>query len=154
MNVESFDQDIDATFKNYGPLGVSVHLLSVRDTATPTPPGDWISVTVAVAPVAPPFSYHADTWNYGGVISHTTGPLPLGVRFIDRTRLIGAVAAAKKLPPGFPLQQASGDLFWPLVPGVNEPAYHFTAGETSIAVGAYSGRVLGAPAEAEAIAAD
>lgn len=150
MNVESFDKDIEITFSHYGPLGVNVQLLSVRDTATPTPPGDWISVTVVVSPVVPNPVRHADTWNYGGFISHQSGPVPLGVRVIDRTRLIGAVAAARQLPPGFPLQEASGDLYWPLVPGVNEPAYHFTAGDTSIAVGAYSGAVLGGTDQAAA----
>lgn len=147
MNVESFDQDIERTFKHYGPIGVDVHLLAVRDTPTPTH-GDFISVTVAVRVVAPPFDYHAETWNYGGFNSHSKGPLPLGIQFIDRTRLIGAVAAAKKLPPGFPLPDASGHLFWPLVPGVYEPHYFFTAGETTIAVGAYSGQVNQAEAAA------
>jgi hypothetical protein len=149
MNVESFDQDIERTFGHYGPIGVAVHLLAVRDTPTPTG-GDFISVTVAVAPVAPPFAYHADTWNYGGFNSHTSGPLPLGIRFIDRDRLVGAAAAARELPPGFPLQEAMGDLFWPLVPGVSEPAYHFTAGDTSIAVGAYTGRLINGADQAAA----
>jgi len=149
MNVESFDQDIARTFDHYGPLGVDVHLLAVRDTPTPTH-GDFISVTVAVRVVAPPFAYHAETWNYGGFNSHTSGPLPLGIRFIERDRLIGAEAAARKLPPGFPLPDASGDLFWPLVPGVDEPHYFFTAGRHTIAVGAYTGVVAGGGAAAAA----
>jgi hypothetical protein len=149
MNVESFDQDIALTFDHYGPIGVDVQLLAVRDTPTPTH-GDFISVTVAVRVVAPPFAYHAETWNYGGFNSHTSGPLPLGIQFIDRDRLIGAQAAAKQLPPGFPLPEASGDLVWPLVPGVNEPAYHFTAGDVTIAVGAYTGTVLGGADQAAA----
>jgi hypothetical protein len=148
MNAENFDQDIALTFDHYGPIGVEVHLLAVRDTPTPTH-GDFVSVTVAVRVVAPPFEFHAETWNYGGFNSHTKGPLPLGIQFIERTRLIGAVAAAKKLPPGFPLPEASANLVWPLVPGVFEPHYHFTAGEVTIAVGAYSGRVI----QAEAVAA-
>ncbi|HEX2077802.1 MAG TPA: hypothetical protein VHG08_08840 [Longimicrobium sp.] len=151
MNVESFDKDIERTFEHYGPLGVDVHLLAVRDTPTPTH-GDFISVTVAVRVVAPPFEYHAETWNYGGFNSHTSGPLPLGIRFIDRTRLIGAVAAAKELPPGFPLPEASGDLVWPLSPGVNEPVYFFTAGHVTIVVGAYTGTVLGGADQAAAAA--
>jgi hypothetical protein len=149
MNVESFDQDIERTFEHYGPTGVDVHLLAVRDIPTPTQ-GDFISVTVAVRVVSPPFDYHAETWNYGGFNSHTRGPLPLGIRFIDRDRLIGARAAADKLPLGFRLQDASGDLIWPLVPGVNEPAYHFTAGKTTIVVGAYSGELLSNSDEAAA----
>jgi hypothetical protein len=148
MNCEAFDRDIEITFGHYGPIGVSVQLLSVRDDATPTPPGNWISVTVAVAPIIPPLHYRADTWNYGGVISHSSGPLPLGIRFIDRTRLIGAVEAAKKLPIGFPLEQASGTLFWPLVPGASEPAYHFSVDDLTISVGAYSGVLMGEPAAA------
>lgn len=150
MNVERFDQSIEDAFQHYGPLGVDVRLLSVRDTATPTPPGDWISVTVEVTPVVQHPMSHADTWHFGGVITVTSGPVPLGVRPIDRERLIGAAAAAKQLPLGFPLKEASGDLFWPLVPGVNEPAYHFTAGHVSIAVGAYSGVEYGGGSQAAA----
>lgn len=139
MNCESFDEVIKLAFSNYGPLGVDVQLLSVTDKSTPTPPGDWYSVTLEVeAVIAKPEPY-ADTWYYGGVISHKTGPVPLGIRPINQDKLIGCGEAAKKLPPGFPLKKASGELSWPLVPSVDEPLYHFHHGEASLFVGAYSG---------------
>lgn len=139
MNCEAFDSDIQLTLQQYGPLGVEVKLISVQDRATPTPPGDWIAVTVGVAPVVPNQVWRADTWHYGGVLSTSAGPLPLGVRFIDAARLIGACAAAQKLPDGFPVKEAACDLYWPLVPGVDEPAYHFHAVDEYVSVGAYTG---------------
>jgi hypothetical protein len=147
MNCEAFDQDIEATFKHYGKLGVNVELYSVNDRATPTPPGDWISVTVVVTPVVPHPIPHTDTWYYGGVISHTSHQgAPLGVLPIDRNRLVGACKAVAALPDGFPVAEASCSLFWPLVPGSNEPAYNFTASagtsDMLVIVGAYSGKIL------------
>ena len=147
MNCEAFDKDIEITFEQYGPLGVNVQLYSVNDQATPTPPGDWISVTVVVTPVVPQPIPHTDTWYYGGVISHTSQQgRPLGVLPIDRSRLVGACKAVAALPAGFPVAEASCSLYWPLVPGAGEPGYHFTASagrsDMLVIVGAYSGKIL------------
>lgn len=145
MNCKSFDECIALTFEKYGPLGVHVQLYSASDRATPTPPGDWTSVTVVVTPVVEHPVPHTDTWYYGGIISHTTHPgAPLGVLPIDRERLVGACTAFEAIGD-FPAN-ASCDLFWPLVPGADEPAYTFSAtqgGAHLVArVGAYSGKVL------------
>ena len=158
MNCEAFDRDIQITFKHYGPLGVDVQLYGVNDRATPTPPGDWISVTVVVTPVVEHPVPYTETWNYGGVITHTSQPgVPLGVLPINRERLIGACKAVEKLPKGFPVKESSCTLFWPLVPGADEPAYHFTASlgtsDVLVIVGAYTGKILNRhPVEAAAAA--
>ncbi|HBL14627.1 MAG TPA: hypothetical protein DD379_25205 [Cyanobacteria bacterium UBA11162] len=141
MNCERFDEVIRNAFSNYGPIGVSVQLLSLTDKKTPTPPGDWYSVTLEVEPVtAEPYPY-AETWYYGGVISHEKGRVPLGIRPIDKDKLIGCCKAAEKLPPGFPLKEASGELSWFLTPSVDEPLYQFHHGQALCVVGAYSGEV-------------
>lgn len=140
MNSKAFDEVIETTFGNYGPLGVAAHLLSAKDTWTPTPPGDWFSVTVEVTPVVPEPHPVADTWYYGGVTEKETGPVPVGTRVINKDKLIGARRAAEKLPKGFPVEEASCELYWPLVPGVDEPNYVFHHDETVAAVGAYSGK--------------
>ena len=142
MNPERFDQVIGITLSHYGPIGVDVELLSVKDRATPTPPNDWYQCMVEVSPVTMTPTTHADTWNYGGVISHTTGPVPLGIRTINQNKIIKATEAAQKLPPGFPLNEASCNLYWPLVPGCNEPLYSFHTDQTLINIGAYTGKVL------------
>ncbi len=120
---------------------MNVQLLSVTDKKTPTPPGDWYSVTLEVEPVTADPHPRADTWYYGGKTRHTSGPVTLGIRPINKDKLVGCCSAAKKLPPGFPLEEASGELSWPVLPSVNEPLYHFYHGDVSIAVGAYSGDV-------------
>jgi hypothetical protein len=156
MNCEAFDKDIRATFEHYGKLGVHVQLYAVNDQPTPTPPGDWISVTVVVTPALFSPIPHTDTWYYGGAISHTSHPgAPLGVLPIDPSRLVGACKAASVLPSQYPVDLASCNLHWPLVPGSQEPTYTFVAPvnvtEVMLIVGAYSGKLLNGypPAEAE-----
>ncbi len=141
MNCEMFESCIDDAFKNYGEIGVEVDLLTVADKHTETPPFDWVDVTLRVAPVVPHPEYRAETWHYGGLISVTTGPVPMGIQVIDREKLISCCEAAKKLPPGFPLSEAHGSLYWAVNPECKEPIYVFQAGETSITVGAYTGTV-------------
>jgi hypothetical protein len=141
MNCEMFDSCISDGFDQYGKIGAHVQLLTVRDSSTPTPPYDWISVTLEVTPVVPNPIPYADTWYFGGVIRVERGRVPLGVRFIDRRRLIGCCEAAKKLPPGFPLPEASGGSLWPVCPGCHEPFYRFQHDSLCIDVGAYTGRV-------------
>jgi len=141
FSCEAFDQDIDNTLKEYqGRLGINVSLLTAHDQHVSTPPYDWIQVTVMVSPVVPNPQPWAETWYWGGVIQHVRGPLPVGIRAIDNDRRISACDAAKKLPPGFPLAMASGSLFWPLYPDSKEPSYIFIAGDSTVVVGAYSGK--------------
>jgi len=143
MNCEMFDSCINDALSQYGKLGVHAELLTVRDRHTGTPPFDWISVSIEVTPVVPHPIPHLDTWYFGGVIRVEHGRVPLGVQMIDSARLIGCVAAAKKLPLGFPLPEAHGGLLWPLYPGCTEPFYRFQVEKTCIDVGAYSGKILG-----------
>ena len=105
---ENFDEVINLAFSNYGQLGVNVQLLSVTDKKTPTPPGNWYSVTLEVEPVTADPHPRADTWYYGGKTRHTSGSVTLGIRPINKDKLVGCCSAAKKLPPGFPLEEASG----------------------------------------------
>lgn len=142
MNPEKFDDVINIAFSNYGPIGVDVQLLSVQDRATSTPPGDWYAVTLEVTPVVQSPEPHADTWFYGGLIHKETGAVPLGVRPMKKNKLIGAVSAAQKLPPGFPLQEAGCELFWPVMFGSNEPIYVFHTDQTVIRIGAYNGELI------------
>ncbi|HLP89939.1 MAG TPA: hypothetical protein VK184_15285 [Nostocaceae cyanobacterium] len=141
MNCEKFDEVIKIAFFNYGQFGVKVELLSVEDKATPTPPGNWYSVSVKVEPVTTQPDPVMETWYYGGVIRHETRPVPLGIRPINKDKLIGACKAAEQLPVGFPLPEASANLSWPLTPLVDEPLYTFYHDDISISVGAYSGQV-------------
>jgi hypothetical protein len=100
-----------------------------------------MSVTVEIAPVVPHPQPWAEEWFYGGVIEHIRKPLPLGARAIEYQKLIPCEKIARELPPDFPLAGASGSLFWPLVPGVDEPLYRFAAGEYVIDIGAYTGKI-------------
>lgn len=147
MNCEAFDRDIGHAFDQYG-LGVDVRLLSVEDRPISIEPGDLITVVLEVTPVVRHRVPHTETWHFAGVITHTVQPgVPLGIRAIDRERLVGACRAAEAIG-GFPIEQASCTLVWPLVPGVNEPLYTFTAtvdAKHRVAiVGAYSGQVVNA----------
>jgi hypothetical protein len=141
MNCERFDKVIKTTFGNYGAIGVDVQLLSVKDKATPTPPGDWYTVVVEVTPVTPKPDPHADVWYYGGLISHHSEPVPIGIRPIDKGKLMGCCNAAKKLPVGFPLDKASGELYWPLYPTIDEPIYIFHYKDAVCSIGAYTGDI-------------
>ena len=134
MNCETFDEVIKLAFSNYGSLNINVQLLSITDQKTPTPPGDWYSVTLEVEPVTADPHPPADTWYYGGKTRHKSGPVPLGIRPINKDQLVGCCEPAKKLPSGFPLAEASGELSWPLVPSVHQPLDQFYHGEASIAV--------------------
>ena len=149
MNCEAFDQAIEHAFGHYRKLGVNVQLLSVQDRPIFIEPGDLITVVLEVTPVVKDPVPHTEIWHFSGVIRLTTQPgVPLGVRPIQRERLVGAcraVEAIRRVPGEFPIEQATCELFWPLVPGVNEPLYTFTASldtEDLVAVvGAYSGKV-------------
>ncbi|MDY6783255.1 MAG: hypothetical protein SW833_12050 [Cyanobacteriota bacterium] len=141
MDCEKFDEVIELAFNNYGPLSVNVQLLSVTDKKTPTPPGDWYSVTLEVEPVVSEPHPRADTWYYGGLMICRTEPAPLGIRPIEKDQLIGCSEAVKKLPSNFPLDKASVELSWVLSPSVDEPLYHFHYSNKSHSVGAYSGEV-------------
>lgn len=141
MKCEQFDEVRQLAMANYGKLGVKAEILSEEDQHVSQPPFDWLSVTVKVTPVVPNPQPWAEEWFYGGVIEHIRKPVPLGVRPIDNQKLIPCCEAAKKLPVGFPLPDASGSLFWPLVPGADEPFYRFSVGETTIDIGAYTGKV-------------
>ncbi|MDY6783257.1 MAG: hypothetical protein SW833_12060 [Cyanobacteriota bacterium] len=141
MDCEKFDKVIDSAFGNYGPFGVNVQLLSVTDKKTPIPPGNWYSVMLEVESITAKPAPHVDIWQYGGLITHESGPVPLGMRPIEKDKLIGCGEAAKKLPPDFPLDKASGELSWVLSPSVDEPLYHFHYGEKSHSVGAYFGKL-------------
>lgn len=140
MKPELFDSAIKGTLEHYrGREGVSARLLSASDKASELPPGNWISVTVLVAPVVPHAKPYAETWYYGGVIQKERTQPPLGIRVINDQRLIGATEATKQLPLGFPLTEASCELYWALTPEMPEPAYVFHHGDTVIRVGAYGG---------------
>ena len=140
MNPERFDEVINLSLAHYGPIGVEASLLSVRDRHSPQPPGEWYTVVVEVEPVTAQPTPYAETWNYGGLISHERGPVPLGVRTINAKKLIGAVKAAKELPPGYDLKKASANLSWPLVPNLSEPLYSFLLNDSVFNVGAYTGK--------------
>lgn len=143
MNPSRLDECIQTTLAAYPPLaGRSAQLLTARDHHTPTPPGDWIDVTMLVTLITNPPQRHAETTHYGGLITHTHGPVPLGVRPVDAKKLIPCAKAAKNLPKGFRLEQASGELFWPIYPGCDEPLYSFDDGQQHCQVGAYSGRLV------------
>lgn len=87
---------------------MNVQLLSVTDKKTPTPPGDWYSLTLEVEPVTADPHPRADTWYYGGKTRHKSGPVPLGIRPINKDKLVGYCEAAKKLPPRFSLRRSFG----------------------------------------------
>ncbi|BCS95658.1 hypothetical protein DSLASN_12900 [Desulfoluna limicola] len=142
MDAKRFDEDIRKTFEQFGETGVNVQLLSAKDSHVSQPPYDWVQVMMKVIPVVPDPEPWAETWRYGGVLQHDKIPLPIGMRPIDINRMISAIDAAKKLPPGFNLQGASCDLYWALHPDVKEPYYHFTSGDLTILIGAYSGDVM------------
>ncbi len=141
MNCTEFDKCIELTFEQYGQLGVNVSLLTVLDRHSLTPPGDWIQVSVEVIPVVPHPKPVADTWYYGGVISKETGPVPIGIRMINRNQLVGSERAARALPEGFDLRDANANLSWPLTPECPEPMYFFYNQMVSYSVGAYSGEI-------------
>jgi hypothetical protein len=141
MKPENFDLAIKTTLSQYG-FGAQVQLLSARDEYLPRPPYGLSAVTVIVAPMAQHTPTHVETWYYGGFIHKEIGPVPVGVRPIDSTRLISARDAVRKLPPGFPLTEASCSLSWVIYPGVNEPAYHFSHHRTTVRIGGYTGQVL------------
>lgn len=143
MNCESFDKDIQITFAKYEPvLGVTVKLLSVKDRHSPQPPYDWIDVMVEIAPVVQNPEWKAVTWHYGGLISSTISPVPIGIRPIDKDKLIGACTAAKKLPVGFDVASANCDLVWPVYYKALEPIYSFYNEEVCFRVGAYTGKLI------------
>ncbi|HEX3043470.1 MAG TPA: hypothetical protein VHY08_01845 [Bacillota bacterium] len=141
MKCEQFDEVRNLTMAKYGGVGVKVELLSESDHHVPTPPGDWLTVTVKVTPVVPNPEPWAEEWYYGGFLHSTKKPVPLGVRPIDNQKLKSCVEVAKNLPIGFPLPEASCNLFWPLVPSVTEPLYQFVHGETVINIGGYTGEI-------------
>lgn len=142
MKCEAFDQDINNTFSQYGKLGVKVDLLMARDKPSPNPPYDWIDVMVETTPVVAQPSPQADTWHYGGLISKTTSQVPLGIRVIDKDKLIGSENAAKKLPPGFDLQTANCELSWPVYYKAKEPIYSFFHEDVHHSIGAYTGTII------------
>ncbi len=142
MKCEAFDQDIENTFSQYGKLGVKVDLLMARDRPSVTPPYDWIDVMVETAPVIAQPSPQADTWHYGGLISKTTSPVPLGIRVINKDKLIGSENAAKKLPPGFDLQTANCELSWHVNNTDKEPTYSFYHDKAHHSIGAYTGTII------------
>lgn len=144
-NCKKFDKDINAAFKNYGPIGVDVKLLSVTGKPIPVESGYCCDVMLRVAPVVPHAQAVADTWHFcGGLIYKTTGPVPLGIRVINKDKLIGcckAAAIVKKIDPKFPIGKATVKLYWVLYPGCNEPYYYFIYGDKHYTVGAYTGKL-------------
>lgn len=139
---EKFDYDIKQAFSHYGPIGVKVDLLYAKGKAIPVVPGTCIEVMLEVAPVVQNPKPVADTWHFcGGLIYKTTGPVPLGIRIINKDKLIGCCKAASKLPKSFPVNKSTINLYWALYPGMTEPYYFFTYGDQHHAVGAYTGKV-------------
>jgi hypothetical protein len=136
-----FDYDIEQAFKHYG-IGVDVELLHVTGKPISIEPGYCCDVMLRVAPVVPHAKAVADTWHFcGGLIYKTTGPVPSGIRIIDKNKLIGCCKAAeivKKKFPKFQVEKATVSLAWVLYPGTR-PCYSFVLDDISHAVDAYNG---------------
>jgi len=140
MDCDSIDGAIDSAFGQYaGRLGVSVQLLSVIDSHTETPPYEWIAVELGVAPVIPDPTWGVERWQFGGLITNETGPMPLGVRLIDRERLIPCSEIARRLPLDYRVDLASAHLFFPLVPTLEEPVWVIDWNGATFEIGAYTG---------------
>ena len=144
-NCMKFDEDIKAAFSNYGPIGVDVKLLSVNGRPISIEPGYCCEVMLRVQPVVKDPKATADTWHFcGGLIYKTSGPVPVGIRVIDKDKLIGCCMAAKivlKKDPKFPVDKATVNLYWVLYPGCIEPYYYFIFGDKYYSVGAYTGKL-------------
>lgn len=140
MNPKNFDERIHLAFHHYGKIGVDAELLSAEDKQTKH--GEYTTVTVEVTVLDKELTQYADVWRFGGVTSHEKTPVPIGVRPIDRSRLIRAQTAVERLPPGFPLDRASCTLYWALSPSMSEPAYFICFEDVVFAIGAYTGNLI------------
>jgi len=141
VNCDTIDDAIAYTMQQYGPIGVSVNLMIVTDTHSDFPPYEWVSVTVAVAPVVPDPEWRLDTWYFGGIIHRESHGMRLGIRMIDQDKLLPCSEIVKLLPPGFRVDWASCELFWPVVAELDEPIWVFQWGEAVIEIGAYTGKI-------------
>ena len=141
MDCDTIDSAIELVMSQYGPIGVSVRLLSVNDTHSLAPPYEWVSVSVAVAPVVPDPEWRQDTYYLGGVIQRETHEVPVGLRRIDRDLLLPCSEIVTKMPDGFRVDLASAQLFWPLVVGLDEPIWVIQWEDTVYQVGAYTGHL-------------
>jgi hypothetical protein len=143
-NCVRFDSDIQQSFKHYGPIGVNVELLCVVGRPIPVESGYCCDVTLRVVPVVKDPTARADTWHFcGGLIYKTTGQVPLGIRIINKDKLIGCCKAADIVAnkfPGFPVDKATVNLYWVLYPG-SRPCYFFVLDDISHAVDAYTGKI-------------
>ena len=139
MNPASFDNLVRSTLEQYGPLGARAQLLGA--SARHTGHGDWTNVIVEVTSSDKGPSVYAEDWRYGGVNTHEKIARPIGIALIEANRMIGAEKAAEALPPGFPLDQASCDLYW-AVPHLfgDEPHYYFSFEAVTLPIGAYRGQ--------------
>jgi hypothetical protein len=144
-NCARFDNDIQQSFKHYGPIGVNVELLSVVGRPISVESGYCCEVMLRVAPVVPHPKAEADTWHFCGcLIYKTTGQVPLGIRIIDKGKLIGCCKAAdivKDKFPGFQADKAEVKLYWVIYPSCTEPYYYFVLGDKLHTIGAYTGKV-------------
>jgi hypothetical protein len=137
-----FDSDIQQSFKHYGPIGVKVGLLSAVGRAISVESGYCCEVMLRVAPVVKDPIARADSWHFcGGLIYKTTDKVPLGIRIIDKDKLIGCCKAASLLPKSFPVEKAIVKLYWVLYPSCTEPYYYFVLGDEHHTIGAYTGKV-------------
>ena len=148
MSCDSIEGAINSAFKQYeGRIGVSVKLVAVVDSHTETPPYEWISVEVGVAPVVPDPVWSLEKWDFGGLIAHKTARMPLGVRLIDRDRLLRCSHIVALLPPGYRVDLASAHLFFPLVPNLEEPIWVIDWNGATFQIGAYTGVIHVEPKE-------
>jgi len=137
----AIDDAIAYTMKQYGPIGVSVNLMLVTDTHSELPPFEWVTVSVAVAPVVPDPEWRMDTWYFGGLIHRESHGMRLGIQMIDLGKLLPCSEVVLKLPPGFRVDLASCELFWPVVAELDEPIWIFQWGEALIEIGGYTGKI-------------
>ncbi len=140
MNCDSIDGAIDSAFEQYeGRIGVSVQLLAVVDSHAEAPPYEWISVELGVAPVVPDPVWSVERWHFGGLITHETGRMPVGVRLIDRDQLLPCSDIVALLPLGYRVDLASAHLFFPLIPTLDEPIWVIDWNGATFQFGAYTG---------------
>ena len=140
MNCDSIESSIEHALAQYeGRIGTTVRLLSVIDEPASPEPGDWIAVSVGLAPLVPNPVWSVQTWHFQGTVTQETGPMPLGVRLIDRALLLPCHEIVAALPEGFRVDLASAQLYFPLMPTVEEPLWTIEWGTAVYQIGAYTG---------------
>ena len=140
MNCDSIESSIEYALAQYeGRVGTTVRLLSVIDEPAEPAPGDWIAVSVGLAPLVPNPVWSLQTWHFEGTVTQETGAMPLGVRLIEREQLLPCSRIVSSLPDGFRVDLASAQLYFPLVPTLDEPIWVIRWNDATYEIGAYTG---------------